>query len=309
MPAMSMSKQQVNFHIGLEKTGTTSFQWFCTEQREVLSRHSLLYPTENLGFDRFCHQHLVDCYLDERQLGHPPARRRPDVLASLRTEMMSSQAERVLIAGEFSAMFNDGQIESLAADFASFDCRISVTVREHRSRLISAYCNAVVYGQWRTLDQYCDLLLRPDNRYLRYADTIAGWERVFGRENVRVFCLPSSADVVPILADALIAPGVAMPNTASRRRNVSAEHQATEYLRRINAKLVRVPGFARPAVRRSLIGPRRVAARILTRLGSTDDSRRLILGEDNARRLREISAFDAAWLKERYGVDLAIASP
>ena len=154
MPAMKMSTQQVNFHIGLEKTGTTSFQWFCTEQREVLSRHSLLYPTENLGFDRFCHQHLVDCYLDERQLGHPPARPRPDVLASLRAEMAASRAERILIAGEFSSLFNDGQIESLAADFANFDCRISVTVREHRSRLISAYCNAVVYGQWRTLDRF-----------------------------------------------------------------------------------------------------------------------------------------------------------
>jgi hypothetical protein len=298
----------VNFHIGLEKTGTTSFQWFCTEQREVLSRHSLLYPTENQGFDRFCHQHLVDCYLDERQLGHPPARLRPEVLASLRTEMVSSPAERILIAGEFSSMFDDGQIERLADDFAGFDCRISVTVREHHSRLVSAYCNAVVYGQWRTLDQYCDLLLRPGNRYLRYADTIAGWDRVFGRDNVRVFCLPSSADVVPILADALIAPGVAMPGIASRRRNVSAEHRATEYLRRVNAGLVRLPGFSRPAVRRSLIGPRRMAARLLTGLGSADDSRRLTLGDANARRLQEISAFDAAWLKERYGVDLAITS-
>jgi len=306
---MSMSKQRVNFHIGLEKTGTTSFQWFCTERRDVLARHSLLYPTENLGFDRFCHQHLVDCYLDERQLGHPPARLRPAVLASLRTEMVSSGAERILIAGEFSSMFNDGQIESLAADFASFDCRISVTVREHHSRLISAYCNAVVYGQWRTLDQYCDLLLRPDNRYLRYADTIAGWDRVFGRENVRVFCLPSAADVVPILADALIAPGVAMPGIASRRRNVSAEHRATEHLRRVNARLVRLPGFSRPAVRRSLIGLRRVAARLLARLGSADAGRPLTLGDANVRRLQEISAVDAAWLKERYGVDLAITSP
>ena len=303
-----MPKQRLNFHIGLEKTGTTSFQRFCTAQRDVLLRHSLLYPTGNLGFDSYNHKHLVDSYLDERQLAGQASRPRGDVLASLRAEMASSRANRILIAGEFSSLFNDGQIESLAADFAGFDCRISVVVRDHRSRLVSAYCNAVVYGQWRTLDQYCDLLMRPDNRYLRYADTIAAWERVFGRENVRVFCMSPSANVVPILAEALIAPGLAMPNIASRRHNVSGEHRATEHLRHINAKLIRLPGFSHPAVRRSLTGPRRVAVQLFARLGSTADRRPLTLGEANARRLQEISAFDAAWLKERYGVDLVAAS-
>ena len=140
--SLDMPKQQVNFHIGLEKTGTTSFQWFCTQRQDVLLRHSLLYPTRNLAFDRYNHQYLVDSYLDERQLGHQPVRPRPHVLASLRAEMASARADRILIAGEFSSLFDDGQIASLAADFADFDCRISVTVREHHARLVSAYRTA-----------------------------------------------------------------------------------------------------------------------------------------------------------------------
>src|SRR6185295_14138016 len=93
----------------------------------------------------------------------------------------------VLISAEhFSSRFGDAEIEQLARDFAGYACRIAVVVREHASRIQSAYAQWILAGRTLSFEGYCDEIFDPAHRYVRYRDTIEPWDRIFGRDNMRV---------------------------------------------------------------------------------------------------------------------------
>jgi hypothetical protein len=299
-------KRRLTFHIGLEKTGTDSFQRFCTEQHEVLRRGGTLYPTRSLAFAAYNHEPLVACYLDYpdfsiRSSGHA----RAEVLCALMAEIETADVPAILISGEhFSSRFRQPEIRQLAVDFSGFDCRIAVVVREHRARLYSAYSQAVLSGRDMTLEAYCDEVFDPGNPYMRYAETIGAWEAMFGRDNVAVFRHSRGQDIVPVLCAALIAAD--MPLTPARRYwdNLSIGSRATEWLRRANRAVNRLPGTSHPTIRAAMRGPRRGLARLLAKLAVRDDKSGWRLGECNERRLTEIAAADDAWLQRHYGIAL-----
>jgi hypothetical protein len=300
------TKTRVIFHIGLEKTGTDSFQRFCTEQRTLLRQHGVLYPTVSLAFGEYSHEPLVACYLNYRDPSiHSSGRDRPEVLRSLMTEIVDVGVEHVLISGEhFSSRFREPEIERLAADFSTFDCRIAVVVRQHRARLYSAYSQAVLAGRHMTLDAYCDEIFHPDNRYMRYAETIGAWERAFGRENLSVFCHARGEDVIPVLCGALFPAGLSLPQSKSYWDNLSIGPRATEWLRRVNHAVASIPGTANPAARSALYQPRRRLARVFARINPNRDPRLWELTECNRRRLSEVIEIDNAWLEKHHGIRL-----
>lgn len=303
-------KRRLTFHIGLEKTGTDSFQHFCSEQHEVLRRAGTLYPIRCLAFGTHNHEPLVACYLDYRDFSiSSSGRARAEVLRSLMAEIEAADVEAVLISGEhFSSRFREPEIRRLAADFSGFECRIAVVVREHRARLFSAYSQAVLSGRDMTLEAYCDEVLDPDNRYMRYAVTIGAWEAVFGRDNIAVFRHARGLDIVPVLCAALIAD---LPVTQARRYwdNLSMGPRATDWLRRTNRTVNRLPGASHPAMRAALRGPRRDLARFLAKLAGRDDKGGWRLDARNEQRLAEIAAADDAWLQRCYGIGLSDSGP
>jgi hypothetical protein len=134
-------KRRIIFHIGLEKTGTDSFQRFCTEQHNRLRQAGTLYPIDNLAFAKHNHEPLVACYLGYRDRSiRSSAQPREIVLRSVKADVDRNDCGNVLISAEhFSSRFRDAEIAQLAADFAEFDCRIAVVLRDHRARLYSAY--------------------------------------------------------------------------------------------------------------------------------------------------------------------------
>jgi hypothetical protein len=304
------TKTRVTFHIGLEKTGTDSFQRFCTEQRTLLRQHGVLYPTASLAFGEYSHEPLVACYLGYRDPSiHASGRDRPEVLRSLMAEIADAGVEHVLISGEhFSSRFKEPEIERLATDFSGFDCHIAVVVREHRARLYSAYSQAVLAGRHMTLDAYCDEVFNPDNRYMRYAETISAWERVFSRENLSVFCHARGQDIIPVLCNALFPAGLPLPQSRSYWDNLSIGPGPTEWLRRVNHAIARIPGTANPAVRDVLYQPRRRLARLFARINRNGEPRLWQLTERNSRRLDEIVAIDSAWLEKHHGIRLSDAT-
>jgi hypothetical protein len=305
MPLMA-TKTRVTFHIGLEKTGTDSFQRFCTEQRALLRRHGVLYPTASLAFGEYSHEPLVACYLGYRDPSiRSSGRDRAEVLRSLITEIADAAAARVLISGEhFSSRFREPEIEQLVADFSHFDCGVAVVVREHRARLYSAYSQAVLAGRHMTLDAYCDEVFHPDNRYMRYAETIGAWERAFGRENVNVFCHARGQDIIPVLCDTLFPADLPLPQSKSYWDNLSIGPGATEWLRRVNHAVASIPGTASPSARDALYQPRRRLARLFARINSNRDPRPWQLTERNCQRLKEIVEIDSAWLEKHHGIRL-----
>jgi hypothetical protein len=303
-------KRRLTFHIGLEKTGTDSFQRFCTEQHEVLRRAGTLYPTLGLAFGAYNHEPLIACYLDYQDFSiRSSGRGRADVLRSLMAQIEAAAVPAVLISGEhFSSRFREREIRQLAADFSGFDCRIAVVVREHRGRLYSAYSQAVLSGRDMTLEAYCDEVFDPGNPYMRCAATIGAWEAVFGRDNITVFCHTRGQDIIPVLCAGLIAD---LPTTPARRYwdNLSVGPRATEWLRRANRGVNRLPGASHPAIRAVMRGPRRDLARLLTKLSGREDKRGWRLDERNERRLKEIAIADDAWLRQHYGISLGDEAP
>jgi hypothetical protein len=303
-------KRRLIFHIGLEKTGTDSFQRFCAEQHESLRQAGTLYPTRSLAFGGYNHEPLVACYLDYHDFSiRSSGYARADVLRSLMAEIDAAEVPNVLISGEhFSSRFREPEIERLAADFAGFDCRIAVVVREHRGRLYSAYSQAVLSGRDMTLGEYCDEVFDPANRYMRYGQTIGAWEAAFGRDTVVVFRHSSGQDIIPVLCAALIAADLPLSDTRAYWDNLSIGPRATEWLRRTNRAVNRLPAASHPTMRLALRGTRRDLARILANLAGGADKRRWRLSERDDQRLGEIAKADNAWLERRYGIRLEDAS-
>jgi hypothetical protein len=299
-------KRRLTLHIGLEKTGTDSFQRFCTEQRALLEQYGTLYPTGSLAFAGYSHEPLVACYLDYsdfsiRSAGRP----RAELLHSLIAEIDRSGASRILISAEhLSSRLRDPEVRRLAADFVGFDCGIAVVVREHRARLFSAYSQSVLSGRGITLSEYCEEVFHPDNPYMRYAETIGTWERVFGRDRVRVFRHTPGQDIVRVLCEALIAPDLPASAAGAYWDNLSIGAEATEWLRRVNRVANRLPGASHPWMRLALRGPRRNMARAFAKLKGADDKRRWHLNSQQTARLNEIAERDSDWLKRHYDIRL-----
>src|SRR5665213_640847 len=164
----------VIFHIGLEKTGTDSFQRFCKDHHQALLQQGVLYPVRSTACAEQSHGPLAACYLPHTDLSiAPPGRTRGDILASLQKEIEETSPNTVLISAEhFSSRFYDAQIAQLAADFADHPCEIVMVTRDHTSRIRSAYAQTILSGRSLSFDDYCSELLIPGHRYIRYRDTL-----------------------------------------------------------------------------------------------------------------------------------------
>lgn len=239
-------KPTLILHIGLERTGTTSFQRFCADHARQLCQASILYPTRGLAYyggDWRNHAPLACCYFHERlrDLTVPfPADRKESVLASLAREVESSGANVVLLSSEhFSSRMRAPQIRALAADLSDYDCRVGVIVRDHISRFFSSYSTHVVAGGVTTLDAYADGMLAPDSLYFRYAETIRPWEEAFGKDNVGVFAHDRKGDALRATLERFApveSKRLRLPSLSGYGDNFSYGPLLTEAFRRANVQ-------------------------------------------------------------------------
>jgi hypothetical protein len=300
-------KAKIIFHIGLEKTGTTSFQSFCTDNRALLRRESVLYPTNNFGFSKNSHEPLVACYFPKNaasQLVMRSSRRdKAVILRSLNREIERASADTILISAEhFSSRFSATHIRQLAADFSDYDCQIAVVVRDHVARILSAYSTTIASGRYLTLQDFVDEICHTSNLYIRYRETISQWEDIFGAENMIVFPYREKYNVVELLAKSLISPNIQLRRTSGYAQNKSFGASAVEARRLINEDLSHdhQPDASKFRAA-SILGHIRHAIRKNTIRRSED---RLRLNEDQFRRVNDIAEIDRHWLEDRYRIRL-----
>jgi hypothetical protein len=248
--------RRIIFHIGLERTGTTSLQNYCFKNRRKLAEYSVLYPTKNYGFQRNNHSGLVASYLPPEQSDYfVPATpsQRPQVLDSLLREIGASSARTVILSSEhFSSRFRQREICQLSSDFKGLDVKIVMFFRDHLSRFYSTYATHVAGGGHTTVEQYCDLLLQTSSMELRYADMVALWERAFGRQNLEVRRFKKGKNVLaeffgaqgvaPLNAEFLAATKTEWLDPLGSRTNRSLGPRRTEALRRANVAASRLLG-------------------------------------------------------------------
>lgn len=223
-------------HIGLEKTGTSSLQAFLHRNDAILRRHSVLYPKRNRAYGWENHKPLVGCYgiddVGDKWVAMDPSKREATV-ASLVGEIEGSRERTAVISAEhFSSRFRERHIEALRADFARFDCTIVVVLRDHVARLCSAYDSYVTNGGMMYIEDFAEQMIRPDALDMRYAELIAPWERVFGRD--RLALVGYGADTVRQVL-ATISPALAAePGLPAYRLRQSSRPDVVAALRLAN---------------------------------------------------------------------------
>jgi len=271
-------------HIGLEKTGSTAFQAYCTKNRRRLAAAGVVYPAHPACFLGLNHAPLAASYFSAEEAealliaGRSADRR--EAIAALKAE--SAGAALTLISAEhLSSRFDPGRIHALAADLADYEVSVAVVVRDPVARARAAYATAVASGRALTLAAFVEELLAPGNGYLLSRAVIEAWSQVFGRERMIVAGYREGQDIVPALARRLI-PGAA-PETGGLRRNVSPPAAEIERQRRANAAM----GLAR----------------WLARWRGRARGPALAFTPDEAARIEAHTAEDVAWLRREYGIE------
>ena len=218
-------KHPLIFHIGLEKTGTKSFQQFCSDQERIMNSLGVHYPKQDYLFKDNNHSEFVASYLpehkrsfisNENEISH-------DIAVNLLTvDMNIRKHRRTLLSSEhFSSRFSECQVERLAQDFSRHHPQIIAVVRDHSSLIRSAYSTHILSGTRFTMTEFIDALWEPDvlrplfpevyYRYCRYREMLEPWERFFGKENVKVLKYQGHGTLDVILSEILGQP-VSLPD-------------------------------------------------------------------------------------------------
>jgi hypothetical protein len=239
-------------HIGLEKTGTTSFQQFCTDQTRITDYLGLYYPKQSHVFLDNSHSPMVAAYLPQSARSFVSPRwvaSREAVASWLANELASGKYHQTLISSElFSSRFSAVEVDQLAADFSRFSPKIIVLVRDHFALIRSAYATTLLAGARFTFDEFIGALWAPDAlrpprptfepvyyRYCRYREMIAPWERSFGESNVRVLKYDRGGAIDIILSE-IVGQPIALPGAfhESYKLNEATPPYLLEYIRVFN---------------------------------------------------------------------------
>lgn len=168
-------------HIGVNKTGTSSLQFACSENQEVLSESGVLYPTMGRGYSA---HHGIPFEIHRDQKKKHQADRWGELDADW-VEVLEGMAvghDAVVLSSEaFHAL---GNPERVANAFSGHHVSVVVYLREHFGYIRSWY-QQDVQGNVVT----CALSDFPGVKKAAFCPVLDEWSAVFGKENVypRVF--------------------------------------------------------------------------------------------------------------------------
>lgn len=237
-PGGSVTRRIV-FHIGLAKTGTTSFQRFCHAHRGFLRRHGVLYPRRQCGRHRN-HSPLVASYIAHRPEDPSVAMRwapRLEAVQTLTAEIDASDTESALISSEhFSIHFDRSEASQLARDFARFEPEVVIMLRDTHARFFSAYNTHVTAGGALDIEDYARATLIAGTRYMSMRETILIWQTAFGADRIRLIDYDAEPDVTAAI---LRHCGIDGPLPGTPRVRLSLGADVVEQLRGANAEIRR----------------------------------------------------------------------
>jgi hypothetical protein len=306
---MPSNRIKVIFHIGLEKTGTTSFQRFCTRNARGLIKHNVLYPKRSSAFYALNHAPLTASYLHSENPDDFYLRSTitsSDMVKSLKREIEASGAETVIISSEhLSSRFRTPKITKLAEDFNEYECHVVIALRDHVSRLFSSYSTHVMSGSDQTLDEFAEMVLLPDNLYMRYADTIRLWEASFGRDNVIVFDYNEASDVISSILSRIGLLHLRNKLTDEHKCNASLDANVTEALRLINIANRGESVYRSKISYNEFIKLHYVRSVLKKKLQSQSNCSHWSLSQPHQKQLLDIAEADALWLAKYYSIPVS----
>ena len=172
-------------HIGINKTGTSSLQKFCYENRALLAAHGLVYPEAGIH----CSAHYG---LSKMLIGMPPDE---SVAPPEDFEQIISTAvgrgQDVLVSSEYLFTAADDDVSQIYRYFSRFDVskNIIVYLRRHDLWIKSLFNQKIKtsYGLCHSdIRDYVISLLGANEFDIQYSRMLDRWAGHFGTENVIV---------------------------------------------------------------------------------------------------------------------------
>ncbi len=261
-------------HIGAEKTGTTSLQYFLAANRERLRQQGILFPA-SAGENN----HKVLSLVAQADPGSDRMRQikkiQLDLKEDLEKELSAGRYDRAVMSSEFCAsrLVTDAAVQNLH-DFLFqifSDVKVVVYIRRQDEFLLSIYSTGVKTGRTTPLG-----IPRNSGGRFDHWELLARWARVFGRDHIvcRKFEAESlkNANIIDDFVEL-----VEIEETSSFERppsqNKKLDAECAEFLRIFNSYSTdtTVEGVNKPGGLASLLGeisngppvsfaPRRLAA-------------------------------------------------
>jgi hypothetical protein len=174
-------RQKLFIHIGLPKTGTTSFQVFCARNRDWLAQNGVCYPATMRDPTPTSSQHrfLNSEMRAEIASGAPYRTHAMNVIAQ---EVERSALPMALISEEQFSYESWLAAPYLAQFRARFDVRILIQLRRQDRWAESMFAQAVRGGY--PLDFKLFLGAQATQERLHWEHFLGIWANAFGRENI-----------------------------------------------------------------------------------------------------------------------------
>lgn len=172
-------------HIGLNKTGTSSLQKFCDENRALLAAHGLVYP--DAGIHDSAHYGL-----SKMLIGMPPDESVP--IATDLEQIISTavcRGQDVLVSSEYLFTAANDHVAQVHQYFSRFNVsqKIIVYLRRHDLWIKSLFNQKIKtsYDVCQSdIRDYAISLLGSEEFDIKYSQMLDRWAEYFGVENVIV---------------------------------------------------------------------------------------------------------------------------
>lgn len=186
----------IYLHIGAEKTGTTSIQRYCKNNRDKLLSEGLLYPQTISGSELPGHFALAASTIKKVEPGKAVDFMAEDGVdfdiewENIRCQVEEEREKNVLISCEhFSSRMRDQHVAILKSKlneiFPDFKFRVLIALRRQDQLFESAYSTSIKSGSRRTVRDFFEDAMKKSH-YFDFLSMLDRWERVFGFESMIV---------------------------------------------------------------------------------------------------------------------------
>ena len=229
-----MKQKRLYLHIGTHKTGTTSIQFFCYDNREKLEKLGYLYPKTGCKWKG--HHELAWA------AGVNNPNKRNDISDAelwemLAQEIILSTAENIIISSEdFEWVWNTKQLKYYLSEF---DVKIIIYLRRQDNYIQSFYSTHIKDYRPRISKEIEEYAHTLKLNTLNYYDYLKNWEKSFGSENIIVRVFEKQQLPNGLLADFLNTVGISSTKgfiitDSHKTSNKSLHPECLDFLRLCN---------------------------------------------------------------------------
>lgn len=223
---------EVIFHIGAHKTGTTAIQDWCFANSDLLEEQGVHYPTGVLS--RWHGHHEIAWTFG---VSHPFKEPNLDVCAEIENLYSVSQPRLLISSEDLEYLLPDG-IGQLKARFPARNYRVIIFFRNVIDYLFADYQQNVRMEASKYTRPVSEFFVEMNFYYrANYFQIASQWADVFGDAEMRVLCY-ESAKSGGLLESFCEAAALSLPSDglSSPSSNRSLNPLSVETLRRINAR-------------------------------------------------------------------------